>query len=120
MSGTEIIDTNKATVIPLRFKNLDQVYKSFMPFFKNGGLFIPTSKAYVMGQEIFMIIQLPDSDEKIQTKGVVSWVTPADARGHNKQGVGVEFSDGVGIALRHRIDGLLADKADSQQPTYTL
>lgn len=120
MSGTEIIDTSKLAVIPLRFANLDQVFKSFMPFLKNGGLFIPTKKEYEMGQEVYLIIKLPEIEEKFQVKGIVSWITPANSTGHNKQGIGVEFADGIGIALRHRIEGLLGDRLNSENLTYTV
>ncbi len=120
MTSSIILDNDKTPVIPLRYKNLDQVYKSYMPFLKNGGLFIPTRKGYRLGHEVLMLIRLPDSDESVQAEGVVSWVTPENCTGHKKQGVGVEFSDGKGIALRHRIDALLDDRLNNDDPTYTL
>lgn len=122
MSSTSIlmVDHGEKSAIPLRFKNLDQLYKSYMPFLKNGGLFIPTRKRYLMGQELTMKVQLPEDNESLSVAGIVSWVNTENAMGHKKQGVGVEFTDGNGIALRAKIDALLSDKQDSEMSTYTL
>ena len=107
-------------VVSLAYVDLEQLYRSFMPFFKNGGLFFPTLDPYQMGQEVIMEITLPDSTDKVKAKGIVSWVTPLNSAGHNREGVGVEFSDGSGITLRHRISSLLADKVDQKAPSHTL
>lgn len=48
------------------------------------------------------------------------WVCPQNSTGHKKQGVGVEFSDDEGLALRYRIDGMLKEQLKSGAPTYTL
>ncbi len=119
-SSTVLFHSGKKSVIPLRFKNVDQMYKSYMPFLKNGGLFVPTRKRYMMGQEVELVVQLPDEESSLSTLGIVSWINTEFASGHKKQGVGVEFSDGNGIALRAKIDALLSDRLDSEMPTYTL
>lgn len=119
-SSTIAIDGDKTSVVPLRFKNLDQLYKSYMPFLKNGGLFIPTRRRYLMGQDVMMVVQMPEEEESLSAGGIVSWVNTENAIGHKKQGIGVEFSDGNGIALRARIEALLLDRADSDIATYTL
>ena len=45
---------------------------------------------------------------------------PAEFYRTQKQGVGVEFSDDEGLALRYRIDGVLKEQLKSGAPTYTL
>lgn len=119
MAGNDITD-NKLPIIPLRFKTLGQLYKSYMPWFKNGGIFIPTTRRFQMGQEILMMVILPETTEKLPAAGIVSWVSPHNSTGHKKQGVGVEFTDEEGIALRYRIDGLLREQLEKGDPTYTL
>lgn len=110
----------KLPIVPLRYKTLSQLYKSYMPWFKNGGLFVPTSRRFSMGQEILMMVMLPESSEKYPAAGIVSWITPENSTGHKKAGVGVEFTDDEGIALRYRIDGLLREQLKKGEPTYTL
>lgn len=119
MSATDK-SKQKPPIIPMRFKTLGQLYKSYMPWFKNGGLFIPTSKRFTMGQKVLMMVVLPESREKYPAAGVVSWITPQNSTGHKKAGVGVEFTDDEGIALRYRIDGLLREQLEKGEPTYTL
>lgn len=120
MSSLLTIKSSKLKIIPIRFGNLDQLYKSYMPFLKNGGLFLPTNVTFSMGQSLMLVIQLPDIKEKFQVLGSVIWVTPENADNHRKCGVGMEFTDSAGISLGHRIMGLLSDRKDSDTPTYTL
>ena len=63
---------------------------------------------------------LPESKDKYPAAGIVSWITPLNSTGHKKAGVGVEFTDDEGIALRYRIDGLLREQLEKGDPTYTL
>lgn len=120
MTSSSFFDEERLPVIPLRYKNLNQLYKSFMPFVKNGGLFIPTAKPYHMGQEVLMLIRFPNEDFKTQAEGVVVWITPMDATNHKKQGVGIEFSDENGIIVLSKIKALLSERMGTDAPTYTL
>ena len=63
-----------------------------MPFLSNGGLFVPTNKAYDIGDEVFMLLTLMDEPEKIPIAGKVVWVTPRGAQGNRTAGIGVQFS----------------------------
>jgi type IV pilus assembly protein PilZ len=120
MSGPDPSSKSKLPLVPLRFKSTNQLYKSFMPWLKNGGLFVPTSKRFEMGQKVLMMVVLPGMIDKFPTAGAVAWVCPKDATGHNKPGVGVEFLDEEGVALRLRIEGMLTEQLKSLEPTYTL
>jgi len=111
---------DQPVLVPVNYKSLGQVYRSYMPFFKNAGLFVPTRKRYLMGQEVLLMVQLPGIPEKLSAAGEVVWVNPENSAGHKKQGVGVEFTDGNGATLRHRIEGLLVEHLKSDAPTYTL
>jgi len=42
-----------------------------MPFIKNGGLFIPTTKRYRIGDELFLLLRLMDESEPIPIVGKV-------------------------------------------------
>jgi type IV pilus assembly protein PilZ len=120
MSGLQTSSNSKLPIVPLRFKNVNQLYKSFMPWLKNGGLFIPTNKRFEMGQEVLLMVNLPEMIDKLPAAGVVAWVCPKDVTGHNKPGVGIEFTDEEGFALRLRIEGMLVEQMKTQAPTYTL
>jgi type IV pilus assembly protein PilZ len=107
MAGTDALRKSKLPIIPLRFKTVNQLYRSYMPWFKNGGLFIPTIKRFQMGQEVLMMVMLPESKDKFPAAGIVSMGLPAEFYRTQKATGGVEFSDDEGLALRYRIDGML-------------
>jgi type IV pilus assembly protein PilZ len=120
MPSLEPSRKSKLPIVPLHFKSTNQLYMSFMPWLKNGGLFVPTSKRFEMGQEVLMMVILPGTTDKYPATGVVAWACPKDVTGHNKPGVGIEFTDQDGLALRLRVEGMLVEQLKSKAPTYTL
>jgi type IV pilus assembly protein PilZ len=91
-----------------------------MPFVKNGGLFIPTTKRYQLGDEIFLLLQLMDGPDRIPVAGRVVWVTPAGAEGNRTVGVGIEFSDQDEGAARNKIEEYLAGALKAERRTHTM
>ena len=69
--------TNRPAVVPLSYPDKKALHKAYMPFMKNGGLFLPTAQHYEMGDEIFLLVSLPDNNKAIPVPGSVVWRTPA-------------------------------------------
>ena len=67
----------KNGILSLAIKDKAVLYAAYMPFVRNGGLFIPTKKEYQLGDEVFMLLNLMDEAEKIPVAGKVIWVTPS-------------------------------------------
>lgn len=103
----------------LAIKDKAGLYAAYMPFIQGGGLFIPTSKPYKLGEEVFLLLTLLDDPEKIRVVGRVVWVTPL-AQNNRPQGMGVRFSekDG-GVAAKSKIEALLGSALNSGRPTHT-
>ncbi len=106
-------------ILSLTIKDKAVLYAAYMPFLKNGGLFIPTAKTYKLGDEVFMLLNLMDEAEKIPVAGKVVWVTPKGAQGNRAAGIGVQFSDQDNTAAS-KIENYLAGTLDSDRPTHTL
>jgi len=108
-------------ILTLKITDKDVLYQSFMPFLKNGGLFVPTTKSYKVGDDIFFILNLMGEPDKIPVAGTVVWVTPKGAQENQSAGIGVHFSnvDGVDTILRDKIERYLID-SNQNQTTYTL
>jgi len=106
-------------ILSLTIKDKSVLYAAYMPFIKNGGLFIPTSKQYQLGDEVFMLLKLMDEPEKIPVAGKVVWVTPKGAQGNKVAGVGVQFNDEDDIA-RNKIETYLAGAIKSDRMTHTM
>ncbi len=107
-------------ILSLTIKDKYALYAAYMPFVKNGGLFIPTNKSYQLGDEVFMLINLMEEKDKIPVAGKIIWITPKGAEGNRAAGIGVQFSDQDGGATRAKIETYLAGSLDSDRSTHTM
>ncbi|MFZ9642619.1 MAG: PilZ domain-containing protein [Candidatus Methylopumilus sp.] len=111
---------NKASVLWLDIKEKASLHLAYMPFIDRGGIFIPTSKPYKIGDEIFMLLNLLDDPVKSNLAGKVVWVNPV-AQAGKPQGIGVQFNnDANGLALKNKIEVLLGGLISSNRPTHTI
>jgi type IV pilus assembly protein PilZ len=107
--------------ISLNIKEKAILYAAYMPYLKGGGIFVPTARAYNLGDEIFMLVSLLDDPSKVPVAGKVVWITPPGAHGNRVQGVGVQFKDDEsGAAMRKRIENLLGGHLQNARPTHTM
>ena len=92
-----------------------------MPYLKSGGIFVPTTKRYFLGDEVFLLLTLPESTERLPVAGKVVWVTPAGAQGNRPAGIGVQFPETPeGEAIKGQIEALLAGTLNSDRTTHTM
>ena len=111
----------RPSVLSLNINSKSALYAAYMPFIKRGGLFIPTTRSYALGDEIFMLLTLMDEPARLPIAGTVVWVTPAGAQGNRNQGIGVQFSaDESGTAARSKIESILTGHLSSSRPTHTI
>ncbi len=107
-------------ILTLNIKDKSALYVAYMPFIKNGGLFIPTGKEYRLGDEVFILLTLMDNPERIPVAGKVVWLTPRGAQNKRVQGIGVQFSAQDGGATQKKIEALLAGALGADRPTHTM
>ncbi|MDR3414081.1 MAG: PilZ domain-containing protein [Formivibrio sp.] len=108
-------------VLSLNIREKAALYASYMPFIKNGGIFIPTNKQYSLGDEVFMLLSLLDDPAKIAVSGHVIWLTPAGGHNSRQQGIGVQFSSNeAGHQARGKIEGMLGGYLQSSRTTHTM
>ncbi|AOV16966.1 pilus assembly protein PilZ [Acidihalobacter aeolianus] len=107
-------------ILTLSIREKSALYQAYMPFVKNGGLFIPTQRQYQLGDEVFMLITLLDDGEKLPVAGRIVWITPKGSQGGRLAGIGVQFSDQDNGKVRNRIENALAGMLKSDRPTHTL
>lgn len=114
------IGTLKPGVLSLAIKEKVALYAAYMPFLSGGGLFIPTSKPYRMGDEVFMLLSLLDDPLKLKVVGHVVWITPS-TQGNKPQGIGVQFNEkNGGQEARNKIESLLGNVLKSSRATHTM
>ena len=110
----------KPGLLTLTIKDKSALYLAYMPFVRNGGLFIPTDGGYSLGDEVFMLLNLMGEEEKIPVAGSVIWLTPKGAQGKRMAGIGVQFSDQDNGETQKKIDNYLAGALDGDKPTHTM
>lgn len=113
-------------ILSVKISDENMLYHAYMPFLKNGGLFIPTNKVYQLGEEVFILLTLMDEAEKIPVAGNIVWITPKGAQANQAAGIGVHFSDMDGgsgdsaAIIRGKIENYLVEKLKSDKVTHTM
>jgi type IV pilus assembly protein PilZ len=104
-------------VLSLNIRERAALYAAYMPFLKGGGIFIPTSRQYQLGEEVFMLLSLMDDPNRIAVQGKVVWITPEGVQGNRTQGIGVQFTqDDTGATARATIEQILGENARFDPP----
>ncbi len=75
----------------LEFETDRELYQSYMPFVRNGGLFVKTTEQFELGVDIKVEVLLPDSLEPSEIVGKVCWLTPSGVQNGTPVGIGVSF-----------------------------
>ena len=124
-AGTAVASAASAaarpSVIQLVFREKGALYAAYMPLFAEGGLFVPTTREYKLGEDIYLLLSLPEDPQRYPVAGKVGWITPANASGGRTQGVGVKFpSDEMTRALKQKIEDALGTMLQSAKPTQTI
>ena len=105
--------------INIEFQSDHDLYISYMPFLKEGGIFVRTGEPYELGEEVELNVLLPDSLEPTLVLGEVCWLTPTGAQNGTPAGIGVSFIDDPG-KIRYQIEKTIARQLSSSEATLTM
>ena len=112
---------SRPAVIQLVFREKGALYAAYIPMLTDGGLFVPTTREYRLGDDIYLLMSLPEDTQRFPVAGKVAWITPANASGGRTQGVGVRFpNDEKSRQLKIKIEEVLGTSTQSSKPTQTL
>lgn len=111
----------RPSVIQLVFREKGALYAAYIPLFTDGGLFVPTTRDYKLGEDIYLLLTLPEDPQRYPVAGKVAWLTPPNAPGGRTQGVGVRFpADEKTRLLKLKIEEILGTHISSSKPTQTI
>jgi type IV pilus assembly protein PilZ len=111
----------RPSVIQLVFREKSALYAAYAPILADGGLFVPTAREYRLGDDIYLLLTLPDDPQRYPVAGKVAWITPANASGGRTQGVGVRFpADEKTRGLKLKIEELLGTTIVGSKATQTI
>jgi type IV pilus assembly protein PilZ len=108
-------------ILSLAIKDKGALYNAYMPFVRGGGLFVPTTKRYNVGDEVFILLSLMDEKDRLPVAGKVVWITPTGAQGNRTAGIGVQFGETAdGEAAKTKIETMLAGTLSAERLTHTM
>lgn len=112
---------NRPSVVQLAIKEKAALYAAYIPLFQEGGVFIPSARDYKLGDDVYILLTLPEDTQRYPVAGKVAWITPPRASSNRIQGVGVRFpSDEKSRLLKLKIEEILGAHLASERPTQTI
>jgi len=114
------VDENKRpSVISVSIKDKQALYMAYMPYIEGGAIFIQSKKEYAMGEEVFLLLKIMDSDQ-MPVAGKVVWITPDNAQDSRTKGVGIQFTDEDATTVVSKIEQNLGESLMSKRRTHTM
>jgi len=101
------------------YTNVQQLYRNYMPFVTDGGLFFASAAQAELGESVNITLTLPDDLEPTLFTAKVVWLNPTGCHGGRQPGIGVGFNDSH-IKVRSEIEKLLNRKLNSTDSTSTM
>ncbi len=116
----DLENKERSSVISIAIKDKQALYMSYMPYVKNGGLFVPTKKEYNLGDEMFLLVKIMEEPDPVQISGKVVWISPPGALGNRPRGVGVQFTGETAKNAANLIEGKLGASISLTRATHTM
>lgn len=98
------------------------LYKCYLPFIKDGGIFIPfnddvTAENIYPGMTILLLLTVIEPKNRVTISGKVVWIQKSGA----VKGYGVSLGSSVPAkSLKDYIEMTVSDLAQKKEPTYTI
>lgn len=106
-------------IINFPIRDISSLQASYMPFVLGGGLFVPSNRPVLLGDDVFVVTSLPESSERIPLTGKVIWISHR-ASGTRPAGFAIQLLGEEGIRFKSDAEKQLAGKMNAANPTYTL
>jgi len=108
----EPVKPEVSQLLQLDIQNKVVLHSHYMPFIKDGGIFIQTEQEFKFEQPVIMLLRFLDKGKKLPISGKVVWISPKSGRGSSvSPGVGLQFSGNKRIEIQKAIESYLGDLA---------
>ena len=110
----------KQGVIRVNIDDLKDLYQYYMPYVDGCGIFVPTTEAYNLEQEVFVFLKLPGDLGKFAASGRIVWLNPPKKASRRIPGVGIQLRGKEAPRIREIIEAGLGKSLTSGLPTATM
>lgn len=110
-------------MLSLRLESKQIIYASYISFTEFGGVFVPTNDAFVMGEDVMLVLELvtKTNTEKFLLPTKVCWINSNPSAAGRPKGIGLAFgSDEQGVKVKGTFEAILSGVINSEHSTYTL
>jgi len=100
-------------VIKLPINDVAALHSSYMPFVRNGAIFVPSKKSdkFTFGDEVVVSMHLLATDKKLAIPGKVMWIAPESCE-RGTQGLGIQFMGTTKAKVKLIIETMLGNRAN--------
>ncbi len=110
--------TDRKAIVSLTITDRGALQAAYMSFVDSGGVFVPTTQNYSLGDTVFLLFGLMDDPERWPISGRVVWVNAAG--GNSLAGIGVQFTGEKADNVRRAIEDHLGGLLNSERATNTM
>jgi type IV pilus assembly protein PilZ len=114
-----MLPTRAGGIINHPIRDLQTLYSSYLPFVSGGALFVPSNRHVILGEDVFVVVTLPESMTRTPLTGKVVWVTHR-TQALRPAGFALQLSGEEGKKMSTEIEKLLVAVLNSDRPTYTM
>jgi type IV pilus assembly protein PilZ len=110
----------RSGIITCNIAHIQTLYSSYLSFVANGGIFVPSTRGYNIGDDVFVAFTLPGSNDRFPLNGKIIWVND---KGTTAKPAGFALQFGTDInsqKMKNEIERQLAGMVESDRPTYTM
>lgn len=110
--------TDRKAIVSLSITDRGALQAAYMSFLEGGGIFVPTTQQYTLGDEVFLLFGLMDESERWPLPCKVCWISSAG--GNESAGVGLQFTGEKAEQVKRVIEETLGGLVNSERETHTM
>ena len=118
--STPIHESSAAGTLSMAINDKTALHACYMPFIKDGGIFVPTNEHFELHKNIVLQLRLVEEGKKLLISGRVVWISTGMGQRSTSPGVGLQFTGDHRFRVRQFLEGILGDlaKEPSSNPAY--
>lgn len=107
---------NIATSLSMAIAEKSALQACYMPFIKDGAIFVPTTEKFQLHDEITLHLRLVEESKKLLISGRVVWVSPGVGQRGGSPGVGLQFTGEHRFRIKQFLEEVLGELARQPSP----
>lgn len=113
-------EEGKPVSLSMAIAEKSALHACYMPFIKDGGIFVPTTDKFGLHDEVMLHLRLVEEGKKLVIPGRVVWISPGVGQRGTSPGVGLQFTGEHRIRVKQFIEDVLGElvKQTATNPSY--